>query len=85
MSKPDFHYGVCPLQDAIAHFGLASVIAQQNVTRLMVSSVQFMPDVEPRDAVLPTFEDLHHRFIPPRPGQYGDLVVVFKVLEKSQE
>lgn len=86
MSKPDFDRGVCPLQAAIEHFGLAKVIADSAVRQMTVAHVQFLPDVPYRPArVLTARRGGTVVCEPERIGQYGDLVVVFKVLEKSQE
>ena len=85
MSKPNHQPGPCPLQDAIEHIGLARVIAGQAITRMMVSEVRFLPDTPFREAQLPSFENPN---IVPRQAQlaeYGDMIVVFKVLERSQE
>lgn len=76
----------CPLQEAIEHVGLANVIVENAVKRLMVSEVRFLPDIPYRPARVYTSRDGTRTFNEPeRLGEYGDLVVVFKVLEKSQE
>lgn len=85
MSKPDHQRGPCPLQDAIEHFGLAKFVHDSAVRQMAVSSVHFLPDKPFRQAQLPSFESPH---IVPQQAQlaeYGDMVVVFKVLERSQE
>lgn len=85
MSKTNYQRGPCPLQDAIEHFGLAKLLQESAVRQLMVSSVHFLPDKPFRQAQLPSFDNPH---IVPQQAQlaeYGDMIVVFKVLEKSQE
>ena len=85
MSKPNHQCGSCPLQDAIEHFGLAKFVKDSAVRQLMVSSVHFLPDTPFREAQLPSFENPH---IVPQQAQlaeYGDMIVVFKVLERSRE
>lgn len=83
MSQPEYQNGPCPLQSAIEHFGLANIVRESAIKRLMVSNVQFLPDKPGRAAQLPSFENYG---LVPRQAQlaeYGDMVVVFKVLERS--
>ena len=85
MSKPEYQHGPCPIQAAIEHVGLPSVIAEQFITRMMVSEFRFLPDTPYREAQLPSFESPNTYPMPAQLAEYGDLIVVFRVLEKSQE
>jgi len=85
MSKPDYQRGPCPLQDAIEHFGLAKFVKDNAVRQLTVSRVEFLPDKPFREAQLPSFENPNIVARQAQLAEYGDMVVVFKVLDRSPE
>ncbi len=85
MSNPEYHRGPCPLQDAIEQFRLADFVKNKGILQMTVSCVHLLPDKPFREAQLPSFDNPH---VVPQQAQlaeYGDMVVVFKVRERSQE
>lgn len=85
MSNPEYHRGPCPLQNAIEQFRLAEFVKDNAIRQMTVSCVHFLPDKPFREAQLPSFDNPHVVPQQAQSAEYGDMLVVFKVLERSQE